>query len=337
MYRQVMVHPSQTNYQRILWRDKYTSNVVAYELLTLTYGTSPASFLATRCLKWLAEHCAIVWPRGAVCVGRDFYVDDMLTGADTINEALAIRDETIEALRSGAFELGKWASSCSELLVGVKDQCDNPVVIHNGPESSVLGIHWIHSQDTFRFYYEPDDISVITSKRRILADTSRIFDPLGLLGPVIVLAKLILQELWQLGVHWDESVPQELHERWTALKSQLAGINQLNIPRCVKISSDPKSVQIHGFCDASQKAYGACIYLRSEIADRTYHTELLCSKSRVAPLKALSLPRLELSAALLLARLWHKIQSAFDTVGMQIYLWSDSTIALNWITSPSRR
>ncbi|XP_018392649.1 PREDICTED: uncharacterized protein LOC108771785 [Cyphomyrmex costatus] len=201
MYRQVLVHPSQTNYQRILWRNQSTSDIIVYELLTLTYGTSPASFLATRCLKWLSEHCAVNWPRGATCVGRDFYVDDMLTGADTIDEALAIRDETIEVLRSAAFELGKWASSCPELLAGVKNQNNDPVIIHNGPESSVLGIHWIHSQDTFRFYYEPDDNSMIPSKRIILSENSRIFDPLGLLGPVTVRAKLILQELWQLGIH----------------------------------------------------------------------------------------------------------------------------------------
>ncbi|XP_018377662.1 PREDICTED: uncharacterized protein LOC108770525 [Trachymyrmex cornetzi] len=337
MYRQIQVHLSQTRYQRILWREEFTSNIVAYELLTLTYGTSPASFLATRCLMWLSEHEAVEWPRGAACVGRDFYVDDMLTGADTFNEAVAIRDETIKVLRAGAFELGKWASNHSGLLKGIKNQNENPVVIQDAAESSVLGIHWVHSRDTFRFLYSPDGDSAAVSKRNILSEISRLFDPLGLLGPVIVRTKLILQELWQLGAHWDESVPQELHTRWTAIKSQLADINHLDIPRCVKYAADSGLVQIHGFCDASQRAYGVCVYVRTKLEDNTYRVELLCSKSRVAPLKALSLPRLELSAALLLARLMHKIQSAFDVTGIRKYMWADSTIVLNWISSPSRR
>ncbi|XP_018308840.1 uncharacterized protein [Mycetomoellerius zeteki] len=327
MYRQIQVHPSQTRYQRILWRDESASNIAAYELLTLTYGTSPASFLATRCLTWLAEHSAAEWPHGAMCIGRDFYVDDMLTGADTMTEALTIRNETIKVLRTGSFELGKWASSHPELLVGIKNQSDNPVVIQNNPESSVLGIHWIHSRDAFRFSYNPDGDATVVSKRNILSEISRLYDPLGLLSPVIVQAKLILQALWQMGAHWDESIPQDLHTRWAAIKSQLADINQLYIPRCVKYFARFGLVQMHGFCDASQRAYGACVYLRSELENNAYRVELLCSKSRVAPLKALSLPRLELLAALLLARLMRKIQSALDVSGMQASVvgFNDST------------
>ncbi|XP_018398194.1 PREDICTED: uncharacterized protein LOC108776159 [Cyphomyrmex costatus] len=337
MYRQILVHPSQTRYQRILWRDDFSSTVSTYELCTVTYGTSPTSFLATRCLTWLAEHCAGDWPNGSKCVKRDCYVDDMLTGADTIHEALTIRDEAIKVLRSGGFKLGKWASSTPELLAGIKDQNDAPVAIPDNSESSILGIHWMHSSDAYSFSYNLGDNSAIISKRVILSDTSKLYYPLGLVGPVIVLAKLILQELWQVGINWDESVPQELHAQWLELKTQLNDINRLSIPRCIKHATSPDSIQVHGFCDASQRAYGACVYVRSELGENKYRTELLCLKSRVAPLKALSLPRLELSAALLLTRLIYKIQSAFDLTGIRIYFWSDSTIVLNWISSPSRR
>ncbi|KYM98837.1 hypothetical protein ALC62_10437, partial [Cyphomyrmex costatus] len=116
MYRQVLVHPSQTRYQRILWRDNLTSDIKTYELVTLTYGTSSAPYLATGCFKWLADLHANKFPSGSACVGRDFYVDDMLTGADTIDKALIIRDQTIKVLRTGAFELSKWASNCPDLL-----------------------------------------------------------------------------------------------------------------------------------------------------------------------------------------------------------------------------
>lgn len=151
------------------------------------------------------------------------------------------------------------------------------------------------------------------------------------------MAKLILQDLWQSGIDWDESVPQDVHTKWSQLKSQFAALTELQIPRCAGIFAGPGLTQIHGFCDASQRAYGACVYVRTEDSQQNYHSNLICSKSRVAPLKATSLPRLELSAALLLSRLIDKIKLSLELTDTKIFLWSDSTITLNWIASPSRK
>jgi len=144
-----------------------------------------------------------------------------------------------------------------------------------------------------------------------------------------VVAKLILQDLWQADVQWDESVPQDVHSRWSGLRSQLTDLRLLQVPRCVKFRAGFHRVQVHGFCDASQRAYGACVYLRTELAPDRYRTELLCSRSRVAPLKAVSLPRLELSAAVLLARLVAKVIQSVGSAPARVFLWSDSTITLN--------
>lgn len=132
-------------------------------------------------------------------------------------------------------------------------------------------------------------------------------------------------------------MPPDIHSRWVKLKAQLPNVNQLSVPRCVKFNIESKFIQIHGFCDASQRAYGACIYIRTQLDREQFRSELLCSKSRVAPLKAMSLPRLELSAAVLLAHLIEKIKVSIDSTDIQIFLWSDSTIVLNWISLPSRR
>lgn len=110
MYRQIVLHSSQMQLHRILWRGRPTDDVKVYELTTLTYGTSPASYLSTRCLKHLAEQCANDCPLGSIAVSHDFYMDDMLTGADTLTQIKTVRDETIAILRSGGFELSKWAS-----------------------------------------------------------------------------------------------------------------------------------------------------------------------------------------------------------------------------------
>ncbi|XP_067205396.1 uncharacterized protein [Linepithema humile] len=251
MYRQILIDPSQTSLQRILWRDDFKDDVDTYELTIVTYGTSSASYLATRCLVHLADQHSPQYPVGSARVKRDFYVDDLLTGADTLAEARSIRNEIIQLLRLGAFKLSKWASNCPELL-DITDSRDKELVtIDNDANSRVLGIQWSQSKDMFRFSYDTTGTHDVISKRTIISEVSRLFDPLGLLGPIIVIAKLVLQELWRSSIHWDESVPQDIHTRWTRLKSQLVTLNQLQIPRHVKFSSNARDVQIHGFCDAN--------------------------------------------------------------------------------------
>ncbi|XP_011860341.1 PREDICTED: uncharacterized protein LOC105557650 [Vollenhovia emeryi] len=335
MYRQVLVDPSQTRLQRILWRDDPENDIDTYELLTIIYGTSSASYLATRTLNHHADQYASRYPIGSRAVKRSFYVDDFLSGADTLQEAMVLRDELIELLKLGSFELSKWASNCPELLQNIRDRDSESIALHDETDSSILDIHWNHIEDALHFAYDSTSSSGTVSKRAILSEVSRLFDPLGLLGPVIVIAKLILQNLWKAGIHWDESVPQELHTSWLKLKSQLPVVNQLQITRCIKFHPDPQFAQLHGFCDASQNAYGACIYVHTKLETGEYRSELLCSKSCVAPLKAVSLPRLELLAAVLLAQLITKVRNSLDSP-VQAFLWSDSTITLNWIASSSR-
>ncbi|XP_011858745.1 PREDICTED: uncharacterized protein LOC105556271 [Vollenhovia emeryi] len=335
MYRQVLVDPSQTRLQRILWRDDPDNDMDTYELLTITYGTSSASYLAIRTLNHHSDQYASRYPIGSRAVKRSVYVDDFLSGADTLQEAMVLRDALIELLKVGSFELSKWASNCPELLQNIRNRDGELIALHDETDSSILGIQWNQVEDALHFAYDSTFSSGTVSKRAILSEVSRLFDPLGLLGPVIVIAKLILQSLWKAGIHWDESVPQELHTSWLKLKSQLPVVNQLQITRCAKFHPDPQFAQLHGFCDASQNAYGACIYVRTKLETGEYRSELLCSKSHVASLKAVSLPRLELSAAVLLAQLITKVRNSLDSP-VQAFLWSNSTITLNWIASSSR-
>lgn len=125
----------------------------------------------------------------------------------------------------------------------------------------------------------------ILPKRIILSEISKLF-PLGLLGPVIIIPKMLRQEIWQLKIHWDESVSLDIHTRWLKFKDQLNELNNLSIPRCVRIHSNDADFQLHEFCDSSQWAYGACIYIRTQMSENEFRVELLCSKTRVAPLRA---------------------------------------------------
>lgn len=163
--------------------------------------------------KAFGDQHASRYPIGSAHISPDFYVDDLLTGADTIQDAERIRDEVIQVLKLGAFKLSKWASNRPELLKSVNNRKEELIPIDDGANSHILGIRWNQASDTFHFAYESDSNHSVVTKRVILSEISRLFDPLGLLEPIIVIAKLILQDLWRSGVHWDESVSQEVHSR----------------------------------------------------------------------------------------------------------------------------
>ena len=180
-------------------------------------------------------------------------------------------------------------------------------------------------------------------KRSVVSDLARIFDPIGLIGVVIVSAKIFVQTLWRQKVSWDEPLQDELRTQWIEFRTSLSRLENLQIPRWIAFRKDCLSLELHGFCDASMKAYGACIYVRCTHFDGTITSNLLVAKSRVAPLaelgkkrKQLTIPRLELSSAVLLAHLYEKT-SASIPVPAQSYFHTDSMIVRYWLSSnPSR-
>ncbi|XP_071651716.1 uncharacterized protein [Temnothorax longispinosus] len=170
----------------------------------------------------------------------------------------------------------------------------------------------------------------------MLSQVASLFDPLGLVGPVIVKAKIMLQRLWEDKLDWDESVPADIATSWSEYREQVELLNNFIVPRQIT-TENVINVQLHGFCDASERAYGAVLYLRSTTSSGIHIVRLICSKTRVAPIKKLTLPRLELSAADLLGKLYGATIKSLRINIAEEFFWSDSTIALHWIqTSPHR-
>lgn len=260
---------------------------------------------------------------------RDFYVDDGITGTDTIDEALSLRDELITITRKTGFNLRKWASNEPKLLELLPDGTPSVDLFSKTETQGTLGIQWATSQDILKYKVINYDDSKVT-KRKILSNIAKLYDPIGLLGPIIVTTKLLMQGLWKCEIGWDESVPVDIYTNWNNIKSQMNLLIKVEFDRKV-IIKDASRIEIHGFCDASEKAYGACIYIRSISDKDKIMTNLLCSKNRVAPLKSISLPKLELCAALLLSRLLKCVCISLCKEINNIYLWSDSTITLQWI------
>lgn len=335
MYRQVSVCPEDRKYQCILWRDA-NGTVKAYSLNTVTFGTAPASFLACRAMVFLANEENDL-PLGAEVVKTAFYVDNALFGDDSPSLAIQKLRETRELLMRGEMPLKKIMSNSPEVLQAFPDsELDDTLKLDDDEVIKTLGLFWNPKDDVFR--YDVKVGSERITKRQILSETARIFDPLGFAQPVVITAKIINQQVCRLSLGWDESVTMELHTVWERFRTELVYLKQIALPRCVMVA-ESKSVQIHGFCDASLKAYAAAVYVRVEDSGGNITVRLLASKTRVAPLKVVTLARLELCGALLLARLLHALTGSEESkyVNARFFAWSDSMTALRWIAdSPSR-
>ncbi|BET01615.1 Pao retrotransposon peptidase [Nesidiocoris tenuis] len=345
MYRGVLIHEDQTDLQRIIWRDNPDEPLRTYKLLTVSYGQSSAGWLACRTLKQLALDYKIDFPLSSEVLQKNFYLDDFICGVytDNVNEAISLKEQVTQHLSLGKFHIRKWSSNSSTFLESIPEE-DREIKSSIGFDKEgardgivrTLGLIWIPDTDYFTYsmenikYFEP------VTKRIALSTISKIFDPLGLLGPVTVKAKIFIQDLWRGNFSWDEPLSKSLTKRWRIFCQTLYKIKELQIPRKI-VSPNARSIELHGMCDASMDAYGACVYLRCINHDGSISVSLVTSKSRVAPLKTQSLPRLELCGALLLVDLVKSVMSSLLIKIDQTFYWTDSTVVLSWLKgSPSK-
>ncbi|XP_014216260.1 uncharacterized protein LOC106645024 [Copidosoma floridanum] len=298
MIRQILVHPKDADWQRILWRKDSNQPSKDYRCTTATYGTASAPFLALRVMKQLAIDGAADYPDATAILQHTLYVDDLFTGADTVEEALRRRDQLIVLLGTAGMALSKWAANKPQLLSGLISTSTGVVNVKADEVISSLGLKWLPQENKFMFSVTETHSPCEVTKRLILSDIARLFDPLGWLAPMIVVAKIIMQDLWIDKVDWDAPTTQSLQARWLQFRANLSDVPRIRILRWINIKEND-DWQLHGFADASQRAYAAAVYL--VVPGST--PMLLVAKTKVAPTKVQSLPRLELCAATLLSRL----------------------------------
>eukprot|EP00102_Acyrthosiphon_pisum_P010971 XP_008179494.1 PREDICTED: uncharacterized protein LOC103308220 [Acyrthosiphon pisum] len=213
MYRQILIRPADRDYLRILWRFSSTSPIDEYRLCTVTYGTSAAPFQALRTVRELANLDGAKWPIAASVLLNDTFVDDILTGANSTETALECQTQLINLCAMAQFQLRKWASNNSQLLQTVPEEARaiSPSVLFDSSDHSdlkVLGLKWDPVADNFSFKAKPS--AVTPTKRTVLSDIARIFDPLGLLSPITFWTKHVMQQLWIAGIKWDEEIPKDI-------------------------------------------------------------------------------------------------------------------------------
>ncbi|UYV73009.1 hypothetical protein LAZ67_10001506 [Cordylochernes scorpioides] len=339
MYRQIRLNPADCCFQRILWRASPNEPIKEYQLATVTYGTTSAPYLAIKTLKTLAYDEQKQFPQASKAILTNFYVDDMLSGANSVEEAKDLIIQLNQIMRRGGFHLRKWASNVPKVLEALpnEDKYDISMVpIEKDLTINLLGLIWNTTKDVFQVKVQ--DTMDVKTKRQLLSVIAQFFDPLGIISPSIILLKILMQDAWKLQLDWDDYLPDDIVNLWAQFKKEIGYLSQVMIPRYLAIipKEDEVRMQLHGFADASAKAYAAVCYLRCE-TQNDVKIQLLAAKTRVASLKAPTLPCLELCAAHLLSQLVDSIKLTLPFQIKETFLWTDSKIPLCWIQSnPSK-
>ncbi|XP_070068136.1 uncharacterized protein [Drosophila takahashii] len=335
MYRQIRLHPNDRNYQLILWRKNPTDKIRYFRLNTVTYGTACAPYLATRCLQQLAITAPTHLQVGATAIKQNLYVDDCLSGADTLDEARKQQDQVRQLLGSANLNLRKWCANHPALLETIpKEDQEMDLDFSRFSDSTIktLGIIWNPQEDQLQGRATTLEVGPV-SKRIVCSELAKIFDPLGLLCPVTTTAKIFMQQLWQNDLDWDTILDSKDTQQWQNFRKESQTLSSLQFPRCPLTKDRHATTQLHIFTDASETAYGATAYLRSNSTRTGVESHLLCAKSRVAPLVKQTLLRLELCAAVLVAELADIVKTDLPFDMQEVYYWTDSEIVLAWITA----
>ena len=345
---------------RFLWVDSLEEEnpgLMLYRFCRVVFGVNASPFLLNATLKYhISQYEAD--PGLVQNLLNSFYVDDLVTGERGVEECLSLYQKSKKCLLEDGFNLRKWISNSPKLLelicedqVGTVGTCavvedtesyakttvNHLVRLDMKEEPKVLGLNWNCVTDEFIFKFEAlprlsEDLE--PTRRNLLKVTSSFFDPLGVLSPILVEMKILFQSLCQEKFEWDAPLPESARKQWNRWLQDLREVQQVLVPRCVNagLEEGVTSYVIHGFGDASEKAYCAVVYLVLEVSG-DFFPVLLSSKTRVAPLTRQSIPRLELLSGVILARL---VSSVKEALASQItidktHLWLDSKTAICWI------
>lgn len=347
MFCRVYTLPKDTDCLRFLFNEKFDDEPKTYAMQTHVFGAK----CSPTCAMYALRRCAL---DNAHCFSslsvetflRDFYVDDFMHSTDSVNQAVQLSKDVIEVAASGGFVLTKWVSNSRDVLK-VAENTDGVVAevdldLHDEPVSRVLGVRWKVKDDVFYFKVSDKVSSLPGTKRGILSLVSSIFDPMGFLSPFIIRARMFIQSLWSSTLGWDDALYPDLLKCWNSWLSELSELDQISIDRKYWPSDfQPVSISLHCFGDSSERAFAACCYIRSVNSSGQIHVSLFMARTRVAPVGkgTLTLPRLELQAAVLCARLVCDIIKELESRVLveDVTYWSDSLTVLRYLSNDEKR
>ena len=261
-------------------------------------------------------------------ISENLYVDNLATGTKSTKDAKIYYDETKQIFNDAAMNMCKWVSNDDDVMEYIKceDRYPEKVV-------KVLGMIWDANTDVLSFSRRKgtDDIGLV-NKRNILRVIASVYDPLGLISPVLLKSKLLLQELWKLKIDWDEEIPTEYKKRWDKYRKDLLLIDEICVKRCINVENYGvnNKHELFTFTDASKDAYAAVVYLKIS-NERQSYINLVFSKSRIAPIKGkLTIPRLELMGVVIGCRVSNFVAKQLNIETIKQFIFTDSMCAIEW-------
>ena len=342
MFHQVRVKPEDCEALRFLWwpGGDIDQDPVDHKMLVHLFGATSSPSCCSYALRKTAEDNQGYFSEKALeTVRNNFYVDDCLKSFATTMEAVQLVGELPKLLARGGFRLTKWVSNDKSVMCHISTGERVSTVnldLERPPQERALGVDWNVGEDSFGF--RGGAIKAET-RRGILSSVASFYDPLGLAAPMVLPAKSILQELCRLGHGWDEDLPEQALKSWKAWQSNFRALTSVKLPRCYKPADfkDIKSIELHHFADASISGYGTASYLRFINVEDRIHCSLVMGKTRVAPLKTITVPRLELTAATLAVKVNKQLCGELQLPINKVVLWTDSAIVLRYLRNTTRR
>ena len=343
MYREVLLCPSDKDLHRFIWRASPSTPLLEYRMCRVTFGVSASPHLAVRTLQQTARDHGEGYPGVTHHLLHSFYVDDFLGGANSTQEALQLFTDMRAVLQKGGFNLTKWRSSSKTVLQDIPTELQEPTLIKDSTSSQAptiskaLGLVWDADKDVMSPAINVS-AAYTSTKRGIFRDVSKTYDVLGWIAPTVIVMKILFQSLWKTGQDWDDEVPPDLVAQHALWRDQLPLLKQRSLPRCYILPHlTPLTTELHAFCDASMKAYGAVVYCRSTYREHDPVITLVTAKTKVAKIDPPTVPRLELCGAVLLVKLLTATAKTLNIPPQQWHAWTDSSIVLAWLDRQPRQ
>ena len=346
MFYQVRVAEKHRDFLRFLWwkEGNIDTEPCTFRMTVHLFGAASSPSCANLALRQTAIDNSSMFDED-VCkaILQNFYVDDFLYSANTPKEAINLVRNVTALCEKGGFHLTKWMSNNDEVLafINPEERTKNlekmDLNLQGSDVERVLGICWSMLADELMFKMK--DVNPTPTRRNILSVVSSIYDPLGFVCPFVLPAKILLQSLCQRNFDWDTVIPEADQEIWQSWLSELPLLEKMTFPR----GYSPQQFgtvterQLHCFSDASEKGYGVTCYLRQKDINGNVCCSLVMAKSRVTPLKKITIPRLELTAATTAVHFAHLIQKYLDLDLGVIYFWTDSMSVLRYINNSTTR
>ena len=325
---------------RFLWRNlEVDRKPNIYEFERVVFSDASAPFRAQYVSQENARIYQKEFPHASTTVCKSTYMDDSLDSVRDNQMSIQLFEELQALWAKAGMKARKWLSNSPEVLTMIPQELRAYEINLKDslPAAKTLGVLWRAQQDVLTFQAKKLPEEDKLTKRTILSKVAGVLDPLGLAGPFVVCAKILLQEMWTKGLNWDEPIDHELSSRAKKWFSELDALQEISVPRCLQESRREKSVSVQTFVDASSEAYGAVSYVRSEYSQGSYVVRIIASKTRVCPLTPMSTPRLELMAAVLGLRLTLSILAALVISIGHARFWSDSMNVLYWIRGKGKQ